>query len=87
MKLIENSKKKPLRIFVQVSQNDLRANDPEGTHHNWVMANERTARALGEKGYEYSYVFSLGTGHCDSRVAILNSLAGIGAAGFYFLVT
>ena len=68
MKLIENSEKKPLRIFMHVSENDLRANDPEETHHNWVMANERTATALKSKGYDYRYVFSLNTGHCDSRV-------------------
>ena len=43
MKLIENSEKKPLRIFTHVSENDIRANDPEETYHNWVMANERTA--------------------------------------------
>src|SRR5439155_26058346 len=34
MKLIENSEKKPLRIFTHVSENDLRPKDPEGTHHN-----------------------------------------------------
>ncbi len=68
MKLIENSEKKPLRIFMQVSENDLRFNDPEETHHNWVMANERTAAALKDKGYDYRFVFSLKTGHCDSRV-------------------
>ena len=41
MKLIENTEKKPLRIFTHVSENDNRANDPEETYHNWVMANER----------------------------------------------
>lgn len=68
MKLIENSEKKPLRIFMHVSENDLRSNDPEETHHNWVMANERAAAALKGKGYDYRYVFSLATGHCDSKV-------------------
>ncbi len=68
MKLIENSAKKPLRIFIHVSENDLRANDPEETHHNWVMANDRTVEALKKKGYDYRYVYSLKTGHCDSRV-------------------
>src|SRR6266516_4188529 len=48
MKLIANSEKKPLRIFTHVSENDLRAKDPEETYHNWVMANERTAAALIE---------------------------------------
>jgi enterochelin esterase-like enzyme len=68
MKLIENSEKKPLRIFMHVSENDLRSNDPEETHHNWVMANERTVAALKDKGYDYRYVFSLETGHCDTKV-------------------
>jgi len=68
MKLIEKSEKKPLRIFTHVSENDLRAKDPEETYHNWVMAGERTAAALKAKGYNHRYVFSLGTGHCDRRV-------------------
>lgn len=68
MKLIENSERKPLRIFTHVAENDLRANDPEETYHNWVMANERTAAALKAKGYDYRYVFSRATRHCDRRV-------------------
>src|SRR2546422_4298573 len=68
MKLIENSEKKPLRIFTHVSENDLRPEDAEETHHNWVMAGERTAAALKAKGYNHRFVFSLATGHCDRRV-------------------
>jgi len=68
MKLIENSEKKPLRIFTHVSENDIRPNDPEETHHNWVMAGQRTAAALEAKGYHHRFVFSLGTRHCDGRV-------------------
>ena len=67
-KLIENSPVKPLRIFTHVSENDLRASDPEETHHNWVMAGKRTAAALKAKGYHNRFVFSLGTNHCDHRV-------------------
>ncbi|HEX7898855.1 MAG TPA: alpha/beta hydrolase-fold protein [Planctomycetota bacterium] len=68
MKLIETSEKKPLRIFTHVSDGDLRANDPESTYHNWVMANQRTAAALKAKGYDYRYVFSKNTKHCDGKV-------------------
>ena len=68
MKLIANGPKKPLRIFTHVSENDLRAKDPESTQHNWVMAGNRTADALREKGYDHRYVFSKATGHCDRRV-------------------
>ena len=68
MKLIENSEKKPLRIFTHVSENDNRSNDPEETHHNWVMAGQRTDAALTAKGYQHRYVFSRSSGHCDKRV-------------------
>ena len=68
MKLIEKSAKKPLRIFTHVSENDLRSNDPEETHHNWVMAGQRAAAALEAKGYHHRFVFSHNTGHCDKRV-------------------
>ena len=68
MKLIANSPRKPLRLFTHVSENDLRAKDAEETYHNWVMAGERTAAALRDKGYHYRYVFSRATGHCDSKV-------------------
>jgi len=68
MKLIVTSEKKPLRIFTHVSENDLRPNDPEETHHNWVMAGQRTAAALKAKGYHQRFVFSRGTTHCDRRV-------------------
>ena len=68
MKLIENGERKPLRIFTHVSESDLRPNDPEETHHNWVMAGQRTAAALEAKGYHHRFVFSRSTGHCDHRV-------------------
>lgn len=68
MKLIENSPKKPLRIFTHVSENDLRPHDPEETHHNWVMAGQRTDAALTAKGYDHRFIFSLATGHCDRKV-------------------
>jgi hypothetical protein len=68
MKLIENSEKKPLRIFTHVSENDLRANDPENTYYNWVMANQRTAAALKAQGYDYRFVFSKATKHCEGKV-------------------
>ena len=68
MKLIESSAKQPLRIFTHVSEHDLRENDAEESHHNWVLAGQRTAAALKAKGYDHRFVFSLGTRHCDGRV-------------------
>lgn len=68
MNLIENSEKKPLRIFTHVAEFDNRFKDAEETYHNWVMANERTAAVLKSKGYDYRYVFSKASGHCDHKV-------------------
>ncbi|MCA9128313.1 MAG: enterobactin esterase [Planctomycetales bacterium] len=68
LQLIRNSEKKPLRIFTHVSENDNRAKDPEETYHNWVMANQRTAAELKSKGYDYRFVYSLASRHCDGKV-------------------
>jgi iron(III)-enterobactin esterase len=68
LKLIETTEKKPLRIFTHVAEYDNGAKDREETYHNWVMANERTAAALQAKGYDYRYVFSQATKHCDQKV-------------------
>ncbi|MDX2024606.1 MAG: alpha/beta hydrolase-fold protein [Deltaproteobacteria bacterium] len=67
-KLIETTPRKPLRVFVHASEHDLGATSPEEKHHNWPMANERTAAALQAAGYHYRYVFSLESKHCDDRV-------------------
>ena len=67
-KLIEQAPKKPLRVFTHVSENDNRAQDPEETYHNWVMAGERTAAAFQKMGYDHRFVFSKASGHCDRRV-------------------
>jgi enterochelin esterase-like enzyme len=66
--LIANSEKKPLRISIHVSDGDNGADSPESDHHNWVIANQRTAAALAAKGYDYRFLFSKGTGHCDGKV-------------------
>ncbi|MBT7910755.1 MAG: hypothetical protein HN607_09505 [Verrucomicrobia bacterium] len=66
--MIKNSVRKPLRIFTHVSENDNGAKSSEFSHHNWVMANKRTAATLKTKGYNYRFIFSRSSGHCDRRV-------------------
>jgi enterochelin esterase-like enzyme len=68
MNLIGTSEKKPLRIFIHVSEFDNGADLPEESYHNWVMANERTWKVLEEKGYDYRYLYSLNSGHTDRKV-------------------
>lgn len=66
--LIPNSAKKPIRIWMHVSDRDLHFDDPEQSWHNWPMANQRMAAALKAKGYDYRYVLSRDSGHCDAKV-------------------
>jgi enterochelin esterase-like enzyme len=68
LELIQNTSPKPLRIFINVSDDDLGAGTPEDGHHNWPMANERTAEDLAGQGYHYRYVFANNAGHCDGKV-------------------
>ena len=66
--LIKRAAKKPIRIWLQVSEKDNGHDKDEASHHNWVMANERMAAALKARGYDYHYVFSKAAGHTDGRV-------------------
>src|SRR6266550_8625269 len=66
--LIPQSERKPLRVWLEVSENDNGAKRDEASLHNWVMANERMAAALKAKGYPYRYVFAEAAGHTDGRV-------------------
>ena len=66
--LIPKEKPKPLRIWLEVGENDIRAHDDWSTYHNWVLANLRTAAALASKKYHYQFVFAHDAGHVDHRV-------------------
>lgn len=66
--LIPQSPRKPIRIWLEVSENDIGSKRDEASLHNWVMANQRMAAALKAKGYAYHYVFAEGAGHTDGRV-------------------
>ncbi|HTJ79483.1 MAG TPA: alpha/beta hydrolase-fold protein [Rariglobus sp.] len=66
--LIPGADRKPLRIWLEVGENDIGAKRDEASLHNWVLANQRMAAALKAKGYAYRYVFAEGAGHVDGRV-------------------
>jgi enterochelin esterase-like enzyme len=67
---IPNSERKPLRIWLHVSENDLGATTPAEGMRNWVIANNRMADALKSKGYPYQFVFSEAVGHVDRHVEL-----------------
>jgi enterochelin esterase family protein len=63
-KLIPQSEKKPIRLWMGVGDRDLlNPNVMRDDMHDWVEANHRMARVLAEKGYRYQYVFALNVGH------------------------
>lgn len=65
-KLIPNSPRKPIRIWMEVGDRDLyNPNWMRDNMHDWVVANERMARVLAEKHYHYQFVFSKNAGHVD----------------------
>jgi enterochelin esterase family protein len=66
--LIPASEVKPLRVWLEVGEKDLHADDPEESWHNWPLANQRMAAALASKGYPYRFTLSRGGRHADPRV-------------------
>ena len=66
--LIPNSPVKPIRLWMEVGENDNGAKSPEEGFHNWVLANNRMAEMLKAKGYHYRYVFAEGAKHVDKGV-------------------
>ena len=66
--LIPQSERKPLRVWLEVSENDNGSTRDEASLHNWVLANQRMAQVLKAKGYAYRYVFAKNAGHTDGRV-------------------
>ncbi len=67
--LIPQSPAKPLRIWMEVGDRDLlNPNIMRDNMHDWVVANENMAKALGAKGYHYQFVFARNAGHVDGHV-------------------
>ena len=63
-KIIPESPKKPLRIYLAVGDRDLlNPNVMRDGMHDWVEANHRMAKVLKEKGYPYQYLFCQNSGH------------------------
>lgn len=63
-KLIPESPKKPLRIFISVGDRDLlNPNVMRDGMHDWVEANHRMAKVLKAKGYPHQYLFCINSGH------------------------
>jgi iron(III)-enterobactin esterase len=67
--LIPNSPVKPIRLWMEVGDRDNFNPNPMGDGmHDWVVANERMAKVLADKGYHYQFVFARNAGHTDGSV-------------------
>jgi enterochelin esterase-like enzyme len=63
-KLIPESPRKPLRIFLSAGDHDnYNPNVMRDGMHDWVEANHKMAQVLAAKGYRYQYLFVLNAGH------------------------
>jgi enterochelin esterase-like enzyme len=68
-RLIPESAKKPIRIWMEVGDRDLlNPNAMRDGMHDWVVANEDMAKVLAAKGYHYQFVFARNAGHTDRSV-------------------
>jgi iron(III)-enterobactin esterase len=67
--LIPGSSAKPIRIWMEVGDKDLlNPNVMRDDMHDWVLANERMAKVLADKGYHYQFVFARNAVHVDRAV-------------------
>ena len=67
--LIPESPAKPIRIWMEVGDRDLfNPNVMRDNMHDWVLANERMASVLADKGYHYQFVFARNAVHVDRGV-------------------
>jgi iron(III)-enterobactin esterase len=69
-KVIAQSPLKPLRVVLDVGENDLNLNGQyNDTYHDWVLANEAMYKVLAAKGNRTRFLFAKGAGHCDGKTA------------------
>ncbi len=69
-KLIAQAPLKPLRVVLDVGENDLNLNGQyNDMYHDWVLANEAMYKVLSTKGNHTRFLFAKGAGHCDGKTA------------------
>jgi enterochelin esterase family protein len=67
--LIPQSPPKPLRIWMHVGDRDnYNPNLMRDNMHDWVLANQKLAAVLADKGYPYQFTFAQNAAHCDPSV-------------------
>jgi enterochelin esterase family protein len=62
--VIKKADKKPLRVFLQDGENDLRS--PQALDRDWFLQNQKMIAVFKEKGYDHAAVLGTG-GHSDDH--------------------
>jgi enterochelin esterase-like enzyme len=62
--LVRKADKKPLRVFLQDGEQDLR--NPQDSDRDWYLQNQKMIAAFREKGYDFAAVVGKG-GHSDDH--------------------
>ena len=68
---------KPLRIWLEVGQNDNGSTSSDAGMGNWVLANMHMAQVLKAKGYPYQFVYAQQAGHVDRPVRAMTLAPGL----------
>jgi enterochelin esterase-like enzyme len=66
--LIADTPAKPLRVALEVGENDLNWNTDTNKDRNWLPANQMMAAALAARGYHYRFVYAKSAVHIDPNV-------------------
>ena len=74
--LIPNSPTKPIRIWFETGDQDLfyPVTPVADGMHDWVLADERFAKVLADKGYHYQFLFARNAQHVD-KATVAQTLA------------
>jgi enterochelin esterase-like enzyme len=66
--LIPESDPKPLRVWLEVGENDLGVGTPASEMRNWVLANQNMAKVLAAKRYHYRFERAKAIAHVNKTV-------------------
>jgi enterochelin esterase-like enzyme len=66
--IMQEATAKPLRVWLEVAQNDSGAGSGPNSYRDFKLANERMAASLAAQGYHYHYDYAEGAGHFDGTV-------------------
>jgi enterochelin esterase-like enzyme len=66
--IVKEPTTKPIRVWLEVGQNDSGAGSGPGSYRDFKLANQRMAASFKMKGYHYHFDYAMGAGHFDGGV-------------------